>query len=143
MKKERFTVYRDTDYMYSSALSRAKENGIIGKEGLSRLIDSEPMAVLAEYGYLPSVKEGISPEERNALLDRTVALRFDEIEASLPKFDGETHSAVTPLRYPYDCNNIKAALKCSIVGADPRDMFFEVGTLTSAVAAALVSGDVK
>ena len=49
MKKERFTAYRETDYMYASALARAKEKGIIGKEGLDRLIDAEPSALLAEY----------------------------------------------------------------------------------------------
>ena len=56
MKKERFTAYRDTDYMYVSALARAKERGIIGKDGLSRMIDSEA-AILAEHGY---VRDGYS-----------------------------------------------------------------------------------
>ena len=143
MKKERFTAYRETDYMYASALARAKEKGIIGKDALSRLIDSESSAILAEYGYIPSAKEGISPEERNAALDETVARRFDEIEEVLPIFDGETHSIVTPLRYPYDCNNIKAALKCSIRGVSPEGMLFEIGTLSSDTAVALALSGLK
>ena len=143
MKKERFTAYRDTDYMYCSSLSRAKEKYIIGKEGLYRLIDSEPRAILAEYGYLPGAKDGASPEERDRSLGGTVALRFDEIEEALPRFDGETLSVVTPLRYPYDCNNLKAMLKCSIMGISAEGMLFESGTLPIEALAAILSGELK
>lgn len=143
MKKERFTAYRETDYMYASALARAKEKGIIGKEGLDRLIDAEPSALLAEYGYLPSAKDGISPEERNEALDETLARRFDEIEEVLPILEGETYSIVTPLRYPYDYNNVKAALKCSIRGVSPEGMLFEIGTVSADTAVALVTADIK
>ena len=129
--------------MYVSALARAKENTIIGRDGLLRLIDSESSAILAEYGYVPPSKEELSPEERNLLLDEAVALRFDEIEAALPAFDGEEYSIVTPLRYPYDCNNIKWALKCAIRGIDPDGSFFSLGTLSPEAAAELASGSLK
>ena len=142
MKKERFTAYRDTDYMYVSALARAKERGIIGKDGLSRMIDSEA-AILAEHGYIPSAKEGLSPGERDRLIDEELSARFDEIEAVLPHFEGETHSIVTPLRYPYDCNNIKMALKCSIRGIGTDGLLFGAGTLTPETVTAMVAGELK
>lgn len=144
MKTEKITAYRDTDYMFSSALARAKEGGIMGKEALYRLIDAPSAeSLLSEFGYLPPLKEALSRGERDRLLDERVSESFDEIEAALPSFDGEWVSAVTPLRYPYDCNNIKAAMKCALAGVSPDEMLFSCGTVDPESIRAAVAGSVK
>ena len=144
MKTERQAVYRPTDYMYSSALARAKENHLIGKEGLYRLTDAVSLdaaaAILTEYGYFPPLKSTPDAEERDRLLDDTVKNLLNEIEKVLPVFEDQKFSAVTPLRYQYDCNNLKAAIKCSITGADPGSMLFEAGTVSGSDAVDFVNG---
>lgn len=121
-----------TDYMYASARIRAMENRMVGRERTDILSDAkdstEVMAKLAEYG--------IAPAEENLAAEQAVgAIREHMLLSLLQTAHDEVASAVPDptvyfwLRYPYDCNNIKTAVKCAIRGIDPTDMLFDFGTV--------------
>ena len=147
MNTNKHAVYRPTDYMYSSALARAKEVRLVGKEALSRLIDApseeNAIALLAEHGYVPPTRVLPSPRELDDMLDRTLAELFNELEQALPSFDGVPVSALTALRYPYDCNNVKTAIKCGEAGVSTDGLLFDVGAVSADDTLALVSGKME
>ena len=126
-----------TEYMYASARIRSLENRIVGREKLESLIEArtteDAMARLAEYGITPMEEDayGIaaSPGEarsraREAMLLATLREAFGEVEQATP-----APALFRYLRYPYDCNNIKAAIKCAVRGISPEDMLFDFGTV--------------
>ncbi len=123
--------------MYASARIRSLENRIVGREKLETLIEArtaeDAMARLAEYGITPaeedaygasvSAGEARSRARENMLL-ATLREAFDEVEHATPD-----PALFRYFRYPYDCNNIKATLKCAIRGISPEDMLFDFGTV--------------
>ncbi|MBR5124782.1 MAG: V-type ATPase subunit [Clostridia bacterium] len=126
-----------TEYMYASARIRSLENRIVGREKLETLIEArsteDAMARLAEYGITPidvetygsSVSVGEAQSRaREAMLLSLLREAFSEAEQAVPD-----PSVFRYLRYPYDCNNIKAAIKCEICGISPEDMLFDFGTV--------------
>ena len=126
-----------TEYMYASARIRSLENRIVGREKLESLIEArsteDAMARLAEYGITPTDVEtygsAVSVGEarsraREAMLLTLLREAFSEAEQAVPD-----PSVFRYLRYPYDCNNIKAAIKCAIRGIDAGDMLFDFGTV--------------
>lgn len=126
-----------TEYMYASARIRSLENRIVGREKLETLIDArtaeDAMARLAEYGITPAEEEtdrtAATADEaksraRERMLLATLREAFGEVEHAAPD-----PSLFRYFRYPYDCNNIKAALKCAVRGISPADMLFDFGTV--------------
>lgn len=123
-----------TEYMYGSARVRAMENNIVGRERLGVLVDAkttdEAMAKLAEYGIAPDKQDAmsVSGEERSKaredMLLSVLKSAYDTVSSVCPD-----PSVFTWLRYPYDCNNIKAAIKCFIRNIDPSDMLFDFGSV--------------
>lgn len=116
------------DYLFGSANVRTLENAIIGRERLSRLLETrsldEAYALLAEYGVRlqRDGESGVVMREAT-LLDilRDAYCRVAELAS-----DSE---ALALWRYPYDCNNIKAAIKCASRGIEPYSMMFDFGTV--------------
>lgn len=116
---------QSTAYIYASTRVRALEGGMIGRDRIAQLADAENMdelyARLEEYGVTLARDEGgvqIEPALQG-LLKRVL----DDISECAPEpalFDF--------LRYPYDCHNIKAAIKCHIRGLSAREMMFDLGT---------------
>ena len=123
-----------TEYMYASARIRSMENRIVGRERMEILMESrtpdEVMDRLAEYGMAPAETDGTAPAgetvsaARETMLLAVLKEAFHEVESAVP--DGELFRY---LRYPYDCNNIKAAIKCATRGIPARDMLFDFGTV--------------
>ena len=122
-----------TEYTYASARIRALENRMVGRERIDALAEArnadEVMDRLAEYGLtLPDV-EGIPDGEaqgvaRERMLLSVLREAYDEVESSVPD-----PAVFRYFRYPYDCNNLKAAIKCAIRGIDTGDMLFDFGTV--------------
>ncbi len=114
--------YNPTEYLYLSARLRAKEAGLVGKEDLARyaaLQDAaEITAALVAEGKFPAD----TPREQ-ALL---AMLRegFDTVRAGAPD-----PAIFAFLQYPYDCHNVKTALKCHFARRDPDALFLDVGTV--------------
>ena len=116
-----------TDYLYHSARIRTLEGAILGREKLDRLLsagsEEELLALLREYGVSP-----VTDAESGRLLREETLLgilnrAYGEIKALAPD-----EAVLLLWRYPYDCNNVKAAIKGFIREIDPRSMMFDFGT---------------
>lgn len=125
-----------TEYTYASARIRALENHLVGRERIEILAEArgadEVMERLSEYGF--SSREdgdnGGTPSGetqgalREDLLLRALQRAYDEVESSSPNPDLFRY-----FRYPYDCNNLKAAVKCAVRGISAEGMLFDFGTV--------------
>lgn len=119
--------YRETDYMYASARVRAMEGSLAGSERLAHLCDmrsaEEVLAALGEHGFESLSEEGrvLSREE---ILLGGLRRGYEEID----RMGGAEVTAC--LRYPYDCNNIKALIKCFSRNTSPEGLTFDgLGTI--------------
>lgn len=133
-----------TEYMYASARIRSLESRIVGRERMELLIEArtsdEVMERLAEYGLkLPETADGTPPVGETVSAAREVMLlsalkeAFDEAERAAPE-----PSLFRYLRYPYDCNNLKVAIKCGIRGISAEGLLFDFGTVPASDVEALV-----
>jgi V/A-type H+-transporting ATPase subunit C len=121
--------------MYASARIRSLENRLVGRERMEVLAEArtadEVMDRLAEYGIKPAEQaDGATPvgeavsAAREGMLLTILREAFDEVERAVPDA-----SVFRYFRYPYDCNNVKAAIKCAIRGISAEDMLFDFGTV--------------
>lgn len=122
-----------TDYMYASARVRALENRLVGRERMELLAEcrsaGEVTDRLAEYGLtLPEADTPATGEVigrlRESMLLSAMKEAYDEVEAAVPD-----PAVFRYFRYPYDCNNLKAAIKCGIRDVSAEDMLFDFGTV--------------
>ena len=126
-----------TEYMYASARLRAMENRLVGRERIELLLEArssaEAMERLAEYGLTlaeADTEVSVTPSgealgrAREEMLLRVLREAYTEAETSVPD-----PSVFRYFRYPYDCNNLKAAIKCAIRGISADGMLFDFGTV--------------
>ncbi len=123
--------YRDTDYLYGSARVRAMEGRLPGKEKLDRMMEAkstaEIVAMLPDLGF--TLKYAGEDKTGEFLREETLLGFLQDGYAELDRMDGG-RGLCSFLRYPYDCNNIKAVIKCAFRGIEPDGMLFDrVGTL--------------
>jgi V/A-type H+-transporting ATPase subunit C len=113
-------MLKQNDYLYATARIRAMEASLIGHEKLERMLDQPTAAeAMAQVGAAAA-----TPAEREAWFADRLAEAYREVLAMLPAPD-----AIRFLQYPYDCNNIKAALKCAARGIDCTSMLVGCATL--------------
>lgn len=128
-----------TEYMYCSPRIRSLENDIFGAEAFGALAEAssvdEIFSRLAERGV-----ELKRDPDGSVNAEATVEGIFDDACYFI--------SSVTPkpelydfLRYPYDCNNLKAALKCYFRKTDATSMLYSCGTVDKQFAAKAVAGE--
>lgn len=120
------------NYLFAVGRISALETKLIGREKLERLLsapDIERCAdLLAEFGV--DVKR--DPETNALLREETLLERLRRAYAEVE--DGADQAAFTRIfRWQYDCNNIKAAIKCVKRGVDPADMIFDFGNFSAPV----------
>ena len=122
--------YNDTNFLYSSARVRALENSVISNERLERMIEakssSEIIASLPEYGFDIVYDRAVG--EKHILVEQTLLSVLKNAYIDIANMCGEI-TVADFLRYPYDCNNIKAIIKCQSREVDPTDMLFDIGTV--------------
>ena len=122
--------YNDTNFLYSSARVRALENSVISNERLERMIEakssSDIIASLPEYGF--DIAYDGKDGEKRVLVEQTLLSVLKNAYTEIANMCGE-FTVADFLRYPYDCNNIKAIIKCQSRGVDPRSMLFDIGTV--------------
>lgn len=98
----------ETEYLYAASFVHAKEKELLTREKYDRLADcrdeSEFIRLLAEYGYHMPKESGFE-----ATLEKILAARMNETESISP-----FPKNFRIMRLPYDCMNIKAAIKCVI-----------------------------
>lgn len=122
--------YKDTDFIYSSARVRALENSVMSGEKIENLLEakssSDIIASLSEFGFDTVYGEEGNPQSllvEDTLLS-VLKKAYDEVSGMC-----EGLPVVDFLRYPYDCNNIKAVIKCASRGVDPAGMLFDLGAV--------------
>ncbi len=125
-----------TEYMYASARIHALENRLVGRERMELLIEArsadEVMDRLAEFGLSPAETEDATAlpageaqsRAREGMLLAVLREAYREVETSVPD-----PAVFRYFRYPYDCNNVKAAIKCAIRGISAEDLLFDFGTV--------------
>ena len=107
----------DNKYLYAGARIRTLENALVGRERLERLLACDSVddcaALLDEWGY------GIVRNPETGAFDREATLTArlsDGYREVLSSSDGAAFAKIWLL--PYDCNNIKSAIKCLRRGLD-------------------------
>ena len=118
MQKQRIP---ETEYLYSSARVRALEGTLIGADKLEAAIMSKDASETEDI--IRRLSDGDEKAAGDALTAR-IGKAYAFIESISPD-DG----SVSFLRYGYDCNNIKAVLKCALKEKDPDDMLFSYGSV--------------
>ncbi len=122
--------YKDTDFMYASARVRALENSVISREKTEHLLEartpSDIIAALPEYGF-EIIRKG-DDESEGILREETLLSVLERAYAEVSDMCSEMPVSDF-MRYQYDCNNIKAVIKCGSRGVDPSPMMFRLGTL--------------
>ncbi len=118
------------DYLFGSANVRALENAIVGGERINRILETKTLedayAVLAEYGvHLVTDPENGSVRREETLLG-LLRGAYEKVHELAPD-----SAALRLWLYPYDCNNLKAAIKCAVRGIDPAPMYFDFGTVAT------------
>ena len=123
---------QSTAYTYASARIRALENGLIGKDRMSQLAETENIDAL--YARLEEYGVALVRNESGVLLEATLNGMLKRALTDV------TEGAPAPelfdfLRYPYDCHNIKSAIKCYLRKLPASDMLFSFGTAAPEVVA--------
>lgn len=121
-----------SDYFYSSARVRALETGLLQNDALARVLEAPTLdaaySMLEEYG----VKLKRNPENDKILREETLLFRLSSAYAEIASLTEELDKSLFALwRYPYDCNNIKAAIKCFARGISCDDLLFDFGTVSA------------
>ena len=107
----------DNNYLYAGARIRVLENALVGQERLEKLLACESVdacaALLDEWNF------GIVRNPETGVFDREATLTArlsDGYREVLSSADGVAFAKIWLL--PYDCNNIKSAIKCLRRGLD-------------------------
>ena len=118
--------YNATEYMYSSARLRSLEVKIADREQLLRLADAQStdsvVAVLSDFGFSAAYTQ-------NGKLDREATLMSALVDGYNTVGEMNCAEAVEFLRYQYDCNNIKAMIKCAASGISSDGMLLPFGSV--------------
>lgn len=131
-------AYKDTDFMYASARVSVFETRLLTREKYMQLIDaaSEKDAVsLLGDACAPVYTDGAFDIE--ATLEGLVDTAFSEVAKSIP--DAKLFDF---MRYEFDANNLKAAVKAHVGGMEADGMLFACGTVApTAAVEAVESGN--
>lgn len=123
-------AYKDTDFMYASARVSVFETRLLTREKYMQLIDaaSEKDAVsLLGDACAPVYTDGAFDIE--ATLEGLVDTAFTEVAKSIP--DAKLFDF---MRYEFDANNLKAAIKAKVGGVTADGMLFACGIVAPAAA---------
>lgn len=116
------------DYLFDCARIRAKEVGLVGRDRLEELLSAktltETLHRLSEMGVEVVTEAETQRFLREETLLKILRTAYADVTAAVPD-----DKALRLWLYPYDCNNVKAAIKCFFRELDPRSMMFEFGTL--------------
>ena len=114
---------KETEYVYAAARIHTHDGSILNRDSLVRMANSPDIdsliALLTEAGYEVKDKDIFSSLENRLYEDYKLAFEI------VPD-----NSVFSFLKYPYDCNNIKTAIKCTFTaGFDYSSLHSKLGTL--------------
>ena len=115
------------DYLYDSARVRSLEKALIGREGIEQLLGARDVGELIlrlnEMG-VASVTDADGHFLREEMLLQILRNAYGELHEAIAE-----NAELALWLYPYDCNNVKAAIKGFFRKIDPRSMMFDFGTV--------------
>lgn len=121
---------KDTDYLYLSAYIHAKENNIIGRERLERMLEArspaEALKVLEDAGWKIPGNCGIKE------LDRLLAQRRDDVFKDMGSLAPDV-ALVDIFRIKYDYHNAKVLIKASAMQTDAAGLLSGAGRILPGV----------
>ncbi len=131
-------AYKDTDFMYASARVSVFETRLLTREKYMQLIDAatekDAVSLLGD-ACAPVYTDGAFDIE--ATLEGLVDTAFSEVAKSIP--DAKLFDF---MRYEFDANNLKAAVKAHVGGMEADGMLFACGTVApTAAVEAVESGN--
>ncbi len=128
-----------SEYSYCSARIRALENSLLSIEKMRAIAESadfsEAINKISEYG-VELIHDDNGGFDCEATLQNIYTSACKVVERETPR--PEIYNF---LRYPYDCNNLKACIKCSIRDISPDSMLYDCGTCTANEAKNAVAGE--
>lgn len=111
------------DYIYAVARVRSRELTLLNRQDMDQLLScksyEECLRVLADKGWGSGAET--SAEELLSAEEEKTWNFIRELTDDLSPFD--------VLLYPTDCNNLKAAVKCVVTGAEPANVFLPGGRI--------------
>ena len=120
--------YNKQDYTFVSSRIFSLETKILTKDKLNILADAtndtEIVKLLDEYGI--QVKENLFGEKE---FENAFSLRLENSFKNIMK-DVPNPELFTIYTYPYDCHNIKSAIKCIQTNSDPLKLMIPLGSLS-------------
>ncbi|MDD6023190.1 MAG: V-type ATPase subunit [Oscillospiraceae bacterium] len=126
---------KDTDFLYISTNLRARENRMLTRERMERMLeartDEDAAKVLSECGY--TGLEHLTVDTLNDSLARSRAELFQELASFTPNSD-----MVDVFRIKYDYHNAKALVKCASTGREAEPMLIDSGRYSLTVLTAAV-----
>lgn len=115
-------------YVFGSTRIRALELGMLDSERTERLIEAGSLDncvnLLEELGVEPIYDPETGEFDREKTLELRLRRAYEEVLSLTEQAD-----FLKLWLYPYDCNNIKAVIKCAYRGVDAKDMLFAFGTV--------------
>ena len=125
--------YNETEYVYISAKVRSLENLLIGRSTLEKMLSAkdadEAFSLLRDAGADVRSDRRYNASEREDTLLGLQKQALLDLKAGLPDAN-----LLKIFEYPYDCANIKSAIKCEIRGIDCAPLLFDIGSVPSDVA---------
>ena len=119
---------KDTDYLYLSAYVHAKENTIIGKDRIDRMLEArspqDALKILEDAGW--QIPEQCTP----AALDGILAQRRDEVFADMAGL-APNAALVDSFRIRYDYHNAKCLVKAASSAADVSALMSGAGRVAA------------
>ena len=132
--------YNYEDYLFVSARIRAKENSLIGHSDLMSMVSASSIDEL--YRMLDDkgiVAENDPRNGRNydAVLAKRLPDAYDSVFSDIPE-----RSLFTVFTYPYDCHNLKTAIKYAQKGSSGASVMIPLGTVSpEKTEEAVIKGD--
>lgn len=113
-----------TDYLYATGRLRALEKTLLSNDRLMQLLETKNDAELTER-----LREA-GLEAPDGDWEGVLSARLQGAYAEIKSLCG-SDEALRLWLYPYDCNNVKAAMKGFIRGIDPHSMTVEFGSVSA------------
>ncbi len=117
----------DKDYLFLSALIRAREARMPAREALERMLDASDFAesarICAEYGY-PDMS-GMDINGINAALAAHFAEALDDVQKAVPE-----KSITDAFRLKYDYHNAKVMIKAQAANVDGERLLSRAGRVS-------------
>ena len=128
---KRNAVSADT-YVFESARIRVLENRLIGRVALERLMGAGSLSRCLDSLEELGVEVIRDPESGNVDRERTLERRLQEAYREVLELT-EQADFLRLWLYPYDCNNVKAIIKCRHRGVSAEGALFGFGSIPLAL----------